>query len=443
MKVIAIEGIDGTGKTTLWNNLQDRLPSYIHFMTSPDPEGPLREVIRERIHSEKRNAIEEGYLFAADRVIQYNRLKEAGIDWVITDRSTLSSLAYQGASCTPAERGFIQTLFSKVPMFPDFVIYLDAEADDPRILERLKSRGTIDGMENTEYQKAVAQEYKSLLPIGPYCKLSPFEEMPMTTAIIAERKIRDFIASTLTTQVNVRNVPDGALTHDLLAWGPELDVGTIGKANVEALTDICIDTLTPMILSVDYLHNTALHFYMENLHPKKQEMITGIINRLDDYPLINEDVLSRVEQEILDEYVPDLIGEFYYEVSKEFDERQDLTYDYYPWLWHTATDWCFNMGYEWHKLVPSVPKSEWRDAVNMAANMFEFYDTHKNVKIGEYIYVQDTHGWWRVDQFEMRPACVVVGTLTNDMVEIDKDIYLAEATPEETEFINQGVKAFM
>lgn len=476
MWVIAIEGIDGTGKTTLWNNLKELMPSYVTFTTSPDPYGPLRDEIRKRIHSDKRKAIEEGYLFAADRIIQYNRLKEADVEWVITDRSTLSSMAYQGASCTPPELHFIETLFSKVPMLPNFVIYLDAEADDPRILERLKSRGSIDGMESTEYQKAVSHEYRSLLENWSHKKLSPFEESPKTTALIAERAIRSFIARQLKTDIAVDEITDDLITHDLLAWGPCLETGTVGKANFEAMIDICVDMCAPYVVASDHLENKSILFDSNELTEAQLKGITAILKRLDDYILINEDFLTRVEDEILDEYMPGFISKFYEELAERFDNHNDLSYENYPWLWYTATDWCFNMGYEWHHLHPTIPASSWEDAVNMAAMMLHMFDTHEKIKSGEYTYVEDDHGWWKIDQFEIRPTYIWKGikpgyrfnnkdqclvsdpedswflkmkAISENVFEFEEQycydtihFFFKNCTEEEAGFIREGVKAF-
>ncbi len=137
--LIAFEGIDGSGKTTVSTRINEELERRgirSHWTTEPT-DGPIGRIIREVL--EGRMEVDHrtlALLFAADRmqhVIQLKDLLEAGYT-VISDRYLLSSLAYQGCDL-PME--WVREI-NKWALLPDLVIYLDL---DPALaLERVKEK---------------------------------------------------------------------------------------------------------------------------------------------------------------------------------------------------------------------------------------------------------------------------------------------------------------
>lgn len=101
MKVF-IEGVDGTGKTTLANNvvgvLNDILDDYnIYYLREPGGSERAEEV-RKKIMNEELTKEEEIGLFAEARAIMYEDNKELfenPKNIIIFDRSLLSSVVYQ------------------------------------------------------------------------------------------------------------------------------------------------------------------------------------------------------------------------------------------------------------------------------------------------------------------------------------------------------------
>ncbi len=99
---VAIEGIDGSGKSTFLKELVNELnKKEVSFITLREPgHGLIGEKIRELLLSNeyKVSNRSEVLLFAANRAqLAYDEIKPA-IDsgkWVFSDRTVISSLAYQ------------------------------------------------------------------------------------------------------------------------------------------------------------------------------------------------------------------------------------------------------------------------------------------------------------------------------------------------------------
>lgn len=106
MKVF-VEGVDGTGKTTLANNvvgvLNDILDDYnIHYLREPGGSERAEEV-RRKIMEEDLTKEEEIELFAEARAIMYEDNKELfenPKNIIVFDRSLLSSIVYQTKELT-------------------------------------------------------------------------------------------------------------------------------------------------------------------------------------------------------------------------------------------------------------------------------------------------------------------------------------------------------
>jgi len=100
---LAFEGIDGSGKTTLINELSAELSkASIDFKIVREPGGTkLSEGIRDLLlsHDFEVNPTAEALLFSASRAQLIQEVVKPSIkngQIIITDRSAYSSVAYQG-----------------------------------------------------------------------------------------------------------------------------------------------------------------------------------------------------------------------------------------------------------------------------------------------------------------------------------------------------------
>jgi len=156
--LIAIEGIDGSGKTTNASELFSYLKNlgYPVLLLKEPSDSIYGQKIRS---SEKRLPVEEELkLFLLDREIDVRErivpaLEEGKI--VIMDRYYYSNIAYQSARGIEAEK--IRELNERFAPKPDLVIILDVS---PEIaLERIKVRGKTTAFEEKEYLERVRENF--------------------------------------------------------------------------------------------------------------------------------------------------------------------------------------------------------------------------------------------------------------------------------------------
>ena len=159
---IVLEGIDGSGKTTLARGLKSQLESVKGWevvLTAEPTAGPVGSLLREeRIDSPRAEAM----LFIADRACHTDairKLTEEG-KTVICDRYYASTLAYQSASgSSPVlDYDLLVRMNESVTMEPDITILLDI---DPEVSGgRVDSRGEQKSkFERLEFQKRVRDNY--------------------------------------------------------------------------------------------------------------------------------------------------------------------------------------------------------------------------------------------------------------------------------------------
>ena len=130
-KFIAIEGIDGCGKSTHARLLARWLRSkgYRVVVTDEPTNGPIGRVIKRVLHGELKVPVAaEALLFAADRLHHAEQLISPALrkgKIVITERYFFSSLAYQTARRLPAQ--WITKLNERAPV-SDLAVLIDVPA---------------------------------------------------------------------------------------------------------------------------------------------------------------------------------------------------------------------------------------------------------------------------------------------------------------------------
>ena len=147
---IAIEGIDGVGKSTVIGMLRSRLEGdgYRVYTTAEPSQSPIGRLIRDWLlkpGSKVAHPSIFALLFVADRVQHYYGEVRPMLDsgyLVITERYMESTLAYQGAMGLPRE--WLMELHRFVPR-PDLTIILDAPVDT--VINRLRNRRELEVFE--------------------------------------------------------------------------------------------------------------------------------------------------------------------------------------------------------------------------------------------------------------------------------------------------------
>lgn len=166
-RLIAIEGIDGAGKTTQAKMLCDALirDGFKAVYLKEPTDGPYGRKIR-ALAQKGRDTItpmQEFELFLEDRKqdVAENILPALGAGRIVViDRYFYSSIAYQGALGLDPE--FINAENRKIAIIPDVVIYLSIPADSaPSRIET--SRGDSSNLfEKLEYLQKVKANFDAM-----------------------------------------------------------------------------------------------------------------------------------------------------------------------------------------------------------------------------------------------------------------------------------------
>jgi dTMP kinase len=156
-KFITFEGIEGVGKSTNMAVFAERLEAAGHrVLLTREPGGtPMAEEIRDLVKNradEPVPEIAELLLIFAARAFLVNNVIVPALDagtWVICDRFTDSSRAYQGAGRgVPLETIDQLAAWVHGDTWPDLTILLDAPVDVG--LDRAGRRGAADRFESEE-----------------------------------------------------------------------------------------------------------------------------------------------------------------------------------------------------------------------------------------------------------------------------------------------------
>lgn len=165
-KYLALEGVDGSGKSTVARALVDRLSSSgIQALLVREPGGtPLGEAVRGLLlDSESLDEWAEVYLFAAQRAELARCVIEPALaegTWVVSDRTYYSSIAYQGRARGLGEdrvRSINETGLGGI--VPDNVFVIDV---DPAMALARQDNPDRIGREGTEFQADVRACYLDL-----------------------------------------------------------------------------------------------------------------------------------------------------------------------------------------------------------------------------------------------------------------------------------------
>jgi dTMP kinase len=160
-KFITLEGIEGVGKSTQVAHLSAALQArHIPHIVTREPGGtPLAEVIRDVVLAKRSEALppraELLLMFAARAVHLHNHVEPAlqRGDWVICDRFTDATYAYQGGG-RGVSMNDIATLEGLVQgaRRPDLTLLLDAPVE--AALKRAKARNAHQAEDRFESERA-------------------------------------------------------------------------------------------------------------------------------------------------------------------------------------------------------------------------------------------------------------------------------------------------
>jgi dTMP kinase len=190
--LVVLEGIDGSGKSTLQRALAERWEARgWPVLLRREPNDP--ELGREAQLQGARDPLAGAVYFTLDRAL--NRpLTEAALARkvvVLQDRSYYSTIAYQASAMTPAERLAILLLQRRVSVEPDRVLWLDLSPVEA--LRRLDARGGPRApLERRRTLERVRRAYRRMAR-PPRWAILDASQGPSTVAERADRQLYAFL----------------------------------------------------------------------------------------------------------------------------------------------------------------------------------------------------------------------------------------------------------
>lgn len=169
-KLITLEGIDGSGKSTALERLKAH-PSMNNVVFTREPTTDwIGEAVERAIHSDT-DHLAELFLFTADHAEHISKVIQPALGngkTVISDRYSDSRYAYQGVTLSdkfddPIE--WIQSIHNGWTVVPDMTILFDI---DPKIaVERCGNRGEQTKFEKIGFLERVRANYLRLAKEDP------------------------------------------------------------------------------------------------------------------------------------------------------------------------------------------------------------------------------------------------------------------------------------
>lgn len=190
---ITVEGIDGSGKTTLIDSLKSIFPDFYYTKEPTDDFqfGDLKKL------SSPENSFYNFFLFTYDRLNHQRDLKSN--KKIICDRYLASSIAYEGPMIEKLFGSRKETIewmvnVSKMMISPDIIIYLDVDID--KAMERIKA-----SRKNLNFrgkQLSMLEERNGLIGIKGYYdyfldSISEFIETPVDLRKVDANKSASYV----------------------------------------------------------------------------------------------------------------------------------------------------------------------------------------------------------------------------------------------------------
>lgn len=180
--LVALEGIDGAGKSSLARALASRLRrDGWRVRERREPVDPTLGRLAQEAGA--RDPWTGAVYFTVDRHLARPVLERelARHDVVLSDRSFYSTLAYQGSGLGKRDRAKLERLQKAATVPPDRVLWLDLPVDEalPRVGRRLAGRAGGRGpLERARTLRAVATEYRRLARRFRFVRLDARRPLP-------------------------------------------------------------------------------------------------------------------------------------------------------------------------------------------------------------------------------------------------------------------------
>jgi dTMP kinase len=164
-RLIALEGIDGCGKSTQARLLADRLGARLTFEPGATRLGGSLRTLLLDVDQPPVGGRAEALLMAADRAQHVAEVVQPALDagtWVVTDRFSASTLAYQGYG-RGLDRAELDPLIGWATggLAPDLTVLIDVPVELARARRGGGEEDRLE-LEGEPFQRRVAEGYHRL-----------------------------------------------------------------------------------------------------------------------------------------------------------------------------------------------------------------------------------------------------------------------------------------
>lgn len=165
--LVTLEGIDGSGKTTVWEALRDARDEGYTFTHEPT-DSWYGEAVRRSEAERSASPIAELFLFTADHADHLSRVVKPALDAgdvVVSDRYSDSRYAYQGAALeeeVPRAMQYVRGIHQPWTRPPDLTLYFDVDPETGAA-----RAGATNKFEQVEFLSRVRDNYEQLIEYDP------------------------------------------------------------------------------------------------------------------------------------------------------------------------------------------------------------------------------------------------------------------------------------
>jgi len=165
--LVTLEGIDGSGKTTVWEALRDARGDGFTFTHEPT-DSWYGEAVRRSEAEADADPLAELFLFTADHADHLSSVVEPALadgDVVVSDRYTDSRYAYQGAVLegeVPRAMEYVRGIHQPWTRPPDLTLYFDVDPETGAARS-----GATNKFEQTEFLADVRENFEQLIEYDP------------------------------------------------------------------------------------------------------------------------------------------------------------------------------------------------------------------------------------------------------------------------------------
>lgn len=189
--LVTLEGLDGSGKTTVWNRLTEAYDEGYTFTREPTRSW-YGDAVRRSIETDGADPLAELFLFTADHADHLQRVIHPALDrgdLVVSDRYSDSRYAYQGAAIegeVPDPVEFIQSVHRPFTRPPDLTIYFEVEPETA-----VDRSGATNKLEQLAFLEQVQATYEQLIAAEPDRFVRVNAEQPLDAVTEAVESIID------------------------------------------------------------------------------------------------------------------------------------------------------------------------------------------------------------------------------------------------------------